>query len=274
MMKIFASDLDHPEGLAWSPAGWVAAGGEAGQVYRINPSTGEVTEIANTGGFILGMAFDGQENLYLCDMGRSAVLRLDTKSGQITDLTTGKIGRELKSPNFPVFHSDGRLFFSESGDWGARNGSIFCLHPNGEVTLESELVSAFTNGLAIDPTERYLYIVESENPQISRCAISANSLDAPEIIVKMPKTVPDGLVFTKSGDLIICCYRPDAIYIWNGTQLEEIINDWAGITLAAPTNAAFIGQNLDRFITANLAGRYLAELAISHKGAALKYPVR
>lgn len=26
MMKIFASDLDHPEGLAWSPSGWVAAG--------------------------------------------------------------------------------------------------------------------------------------------------------------------------------------------------------------------------------------------------------
>ncbi|MSW30993.1 MAG: hypothetical protein F2848_02605, partial [Actinobacteria bacterium] len=72
MMKIFASDLDHPEGLAWSPSGWVAAGGEAGQVYRINPATGEATEIANTGGFILGMAFDGEENLYLCDMGRNA----------------------------------------------------------------------------------------------------------------------------------------------------------------------------------------------------------
>jgi len=90
----------------------------------------------------------------------------------------------------------------------------------------------------------------------------------------MPKTVPDGLVFTKSGDLIICCYRPDAIYIWNGGQLEEIINDWAGKTLAAPTNAAFIGPNLDRFITANLAGRYLAELEVSHKGAALKYALR
>lgn len=274
MMKIFASDLDHPEGLAWSPSGWVAAGGEAGQVYRINPATGETTEIANTGGFILGMAFDGEENLYLCDMGRNAVLRLDTKTGDISDLTTGKVGRELKSPNFPVFHSDGRLFFSESGDWGARNGSIFCIHPNGEVTLESELAPAFTNGLAIDPTEKYLYVVESENPQISRCAISANSLSAPEVVVKMPMTVPDGLVFTKSGDLIICCYRPDAVYIWNGAQLEEIINDWAGITLAAPTNAAFIGQDLDRFITANLAGRYLAELAVPHKGAALKYPSR
>jgi len=274
MMKIFASDLDHPEGLAWSPTGWVAAGGEAGQVYRINPATGETTEIANTGGFMLGMAFDGEENLYLCDMGRNAVLRLDTKTGQISDLTTGKVGRELKSPNFPVFHSDGRLFFSESGDWGARNGSIFCIYPNGDVTLESQLVPAFTNGLAIDPTEKYLYIVESENPQISRCTITANSLGAPDIVVKMPQTVPDGLVFTKNGDLIICCYRPDAIYIWNGAELDEIINDWAGILLAAPTNATFIGQNLDRFITANLAGRYLAELEVPYKGAALKYPFR
>jgi len=273
MMKIFASNLDHPEGLAWSLSGWVAAGGEAGQVYRINPETGEANEIANTGGFILGMAFDGKDNLFLCDMGRKAVLRLDTKTGQISDLTTGKVDRELKSPNFPVFHSDGRLFFSDSGDWGAKNGSIFCIYPNGDVTLVSQSAPAFTNGLAIDSEEEYLYIVESENPQISRCPIAAKALGATEVVVKMPQTVPDGLVFTKEGALLICCYRPDAVFIWNGTLLEEIINDWAGITLAAPTNAAFIGQNLDRFVTANLAGRYLAELEIPYKGAALKYPL-
>ncbi|CAB5241046.1 unannotated protein [freshwater metagenome] len=274
MMKVFANNLDHPEGLAWSPSGWVAAGGEAGQVYRIDPATGEVNEIAQTGGFILGMAFDGQDNLYLCDMGRNAVLRLDTKTGEISDLTTGKVGRELKSPNFPVFHSDGRLFFSESGDWGSRNGSVFCIHPNGDVTLESEAVSAFTNGLAIDPVEKYLYIVESENPQISRCEILSNSLSAPELVVSMPQTVPDGLLFTTDGNLIICCYRPDAVFIWNGMHLEEIINDWAGILLAAPTNGAFIGKDHDRFITANLAGRYLAELEVPYTGAALNYPIR
>lgn len=272
-MKIFANDLDHPEGIAWSPQGWVAAGGEAGQVYRIDPATNEVTEIANTGGFILGMAFDGQNNLYLCDMGRSAVLRLNTQTGQIDDLTTGKIGRTLNSPNFPVFHSDGRLFFSESGDWGKRNGSVFCIHPNGDVTLESQEVGAFTNGLAIDPDEKYLYVVESENPQVSRCAISPTGISSPELVVSMPESVPDGLVFTSTGDLIICCYRPDAIYIWNGKKLEVVISDWSGIILAAPTNGAFIGADLDRFICANLAGRYVAELDIPHQGAKVKYPI-
>ncbi|MCX6428524.1 MAG: SMP-30/gluconolactonase/LRE family protein [Actinobacteria bacterium] len=274
MMKIFASDLDHPEGLAWSPRGWVAAGGEAGQVYRIDPANGAVTEIAHTGGFILGMAFDGEDNLYLCDMGRNAVLRLNTLTGEISDLTTGKVPRPLNSPNFPVFHSDGRLFFSESGNWGARNGSLYCIHPNGDVTVESEEVGAFTNGLAIDPDEKYLYVVESENPQISRCAISSDSLSSPELVVSMPQTVPDGLVFTSTGDLIICCYRPDAIFLWDGKKLSEIINDWSAILLAAPTNAAFIGENLERFVTANLAGRYLAELEIAHRGAKLKYPIR
>lgn len=273
-MKIFANDLDHPEGIAWSPQGWVATGGEAGQIYSIDPATNEVTQIADTGGFILGMAFDGNGDLYLCDLGRKAVLRLNIKTGQIDDLTTGKVSQPLKSPNYPVFHSDGRLFFSESGDWGERNGGIFCIHPNGDVTLESQEVSAFTNGLAIDPDEKYLYAVESEKPQISRCAISSTGISSPELVVSMPKTVPDGLVFTSKGDLIICCYRPDAIYLWNGTNLSEIINDWAGIALAAPTNGAFIGSDLDRFVCANLAGRYLAELEIPYQGAHLKYPIR
>jgi hypothetical protein len=30
----FADGLDHPEGVAWGPAGYVYAGGEAGQACR------------------------------------------------------------------------------------------------------------------------------------------------------------------------------------------------------------------------------------------------
>jgi len=271
-MRVFASDLDHPEGLAFSPQGWVAAGGESGQIYRIDAVSGQVKEIANTGGFLLGMAFDADSNLYICDMGRHAVLRYDVLTNEITDLTTGKVSVSLNSPNFPVFHSDGRLFFSDSGDWGAKNGRLFCIHPNGEVTLESKLLSSFTNGLAIDASEEYLYVVESEDPKVSRCALGKGGVGAPELVVAMPRTVPDGLAFAADGRLLICCYRPDAIFIWDGKSLSEVLNDWSGIFLGAPTNAAFIGEKLDRLISANLAARYLAEIEVSFSGMPLKYP--
>ena len=42
-LSVIASDLDHPEGVAWSPRGWLAAGGEAGQIYAIDPAARAAT---------------------------------------------------------------------------------------------------------------------------------------------------------------------------------------------------------------------------------------
>ena len=44
----FAEGLDHPEGLAFDREGNLWAGGEAGQIYRMDPR-GRVEEIANPG---------------------------------------------------------------------------------------------------------------------------------------------------------------------------------------------------------------------------------
>ena len=49
--------LDHPEGIAVTPDGLIFVGGEAGQIYRIDDDD-TATEVANTGGFILGIAAD------------------------------------------------------------------------------------------------------------------------------------------------------------------------------------------------------------------------
>jgi gluconolactonase len=32
---LLADGLDHPEGVTWGPDGFVYAGGEAGQIYRV-----------------------------------------------------------------------------------------------------------------------------------------------------------------------------------------------------------------------------------------------
>ena len=66
-LSVLVDGLDHAEGIACGPDGGVFAGGEAGQVYRIDIERAEFTEIANTGGFVLGMALDAAGNVYACD---------------------------------------------------------------------------------------------------------------------------------------------------------------------------------------------------------------
>jgi len=271
-ISFLATGLDHPEGVAWAPSGWLACGGEAGQIYRVDVTSGDWVKIADTGGFVLGLAMDAAERIYACDLGRHAVLRIDGTSGAVEAVTTGRNGYSLAAPNFPVFHPDGRLFFSDSGTWGARDGRVFCLHPDGELQLVSEEAPAFTNGLAIDPTSAWLYMVESEVPAISRSAIMPEGLTGHEVVLEMPRTVPDGLAFTADGRLLIGCYRPDAVMIWDGSTRDTLVDDWTGENLNAPTNLAFIGAGLDRLVTANLGGYHIAELAAGLRGAPLRYP--
>ena len=52
--EIFASGLDHPECCAFDRDGNLWAGGEAGQIYRID-ANGKPETIANVGGFCCGV---------------------------------------------------------------------------------------------------------------------------------------------------------------------------------------------------------------------------
>ena len=274
-ISFLTSGLDHPECVAWAPSGWLACGGEAGQIYRIDLAAGTHEQIADTAGFILGVTFDGAENIYACDMARHALLRIDPRSGNVEDLTTGRSEFEIRTPNSAVFHPDGRLFFSDSGAWGSNDGRIYCRHPDGTIRLVSQEASAFANGLAIDPDARWLYVAESQVPGISRLAITAEGLSGREVVLEMPRTVPDGLAFAADGRLLIGCYRPDAVMIWDGSTQDVLIDDWTGEDLAAPTNVAFIGEDLSRLVVANLGGYHIAELTglpPGLTGAPLRYP--
>src|SRR5205809_897222 len=65
--EVFASGLDHPECVAFDRDGHLWAGGEAGQVYRIDPA-GQVRTVATLGGFTGGIAFSPRgHDLYVCN---------------------------------------------------------------------------------------------------------------------------------------------------------------------------------------------------------------
>ena len=104
--------LDHPEGVAWGADGNWYAGGEAGQIYRI-ATDGAFTQVASTGGFVLGLALDGNHNIYACDLGQNKVFKVSA-AGDVSVYSDGSGDRKFAAPNYPVFADNGDLLPHQS----------------------------------------------------------------------------------------------------------------------------------------------------------------
>ena len=128
-VSTFVEGLDHPEGIACGVDGFIYAGGEAGQIYRVNPNNRYLEQFASTeGGFMAGLALDGDNNVYACAVGTQldgnagGVLRV-TKDGTVSTYSTGARSEPFRIPNYPVFDKEGYLYVSDSGEMYTNNWS-------------------------------------------------------------------------------------------------------------------------------------------------------
>src|SRR5262249_44981636 len=113
-VTIAATGFKGPEGVTVDREGNVYGGGSDGVIRKLSPD-GKVTEFARTGGRPAGMALDRQGNLFVCDVGKTAVLKV-SPSG-VVSLFADQVGNvKLCLPNFPVFDAEGNLYVSNSTD--------------------------------------------------------------------------------------------------------------------------------------------------------------
>lgn len=273
-VSVLVDGLDHVEGIAWGLDGYCYAGGEAGQIYRVDVNRGVATQIADTGGFILGLALDANHNIYACDTGNRAVMKI-TPDGSASKYATGAPHEPFYTPNYPAFDAEGNLYVCDSGDWKSDDGKIFKIKPNGDSEVWTRDLCEFPNGLCVGPNGNSLFVAMSLNPpRVAEIQILPDgSAGNMRTVVELPDAVPDGVAFDTDGNLYIACYRPDRIYRFSSVgKLEVLADDFEGTLIAAPTNIAFCGANRDILLSANLGRWHITRYETGAKGIALHYP--
>jgi sugar lactone lactonase YvrE len=241
--------LDHPECVAVGSDGSVWCGGERGQIYRVSPDGAWLEEVANTGGFVLGIAFAPDHSvLYACDLAARAVFTVDVASGTVETFADGFV-----TPNFPAVAPDGTVYVSDSNEQGTPGGGVYRFAPDGTGGLWCDTPLNFANGVAL--ADSSVYVVESFRPGVSRIPIGADGAAGPvEPVLDLPDTVPDGIAFGPDGLLYIGCYEPSQVLradLATG-EVETVLADPTAHLLCHPTNLAFRGSEL---FTSNL-GRW------------------
>lgn len=244
--------LQHAEGVAIGPDGWIWCGSENGEVLRIDPAGATIEQVATTGGFTLGLAFQGTRALFFCDLRNAAIFRHDLASGETRRFTQPGI----KIPNYPVVDAArNRLLVSDSFDFSKPGPGVWAYDLDagqGGLWYDRDLV--FANGMALAADGSALYVCETFARRVTRIAIEPDGRagDATPYAVDLPG-LPDGIAFDDRGTLFCGCYEPSRVLrIAPDGATEVYLEDPTAHLLCHPTNIAFDGAAL---YTSNL-GRW------------------
>jgi gluconolactonase len=269
-----AGDLNHPEGVAWDPtSGRVFAGGEGGEIYVVTLD-GEVTEVASSGGSMLGIAVDGKGRVYACDDGNGEVVRWDPADRKITTYARGVDGTDMDCPNVAAFGPDGMLYVTCSGEEG--RPEILRIAPGGEtVDRWTDAVPEYPNGALVVPDGCALIVVESHAQRLVRVEIGSEGVAGElTVIAELPDTDADGVALAADGSYWVTLYRPDGLVrIAPDGSIELVLDDHLAQTFDAPTNIAWVGTDLNRVVVANVGDTFLSIGDVGATGEALHYPL-
>jgi len=252
--EIYAKGLDHPECCAFDQQQNLWAGGEAGQIYRIDQNR-QVEEVARLGGFCAGIAFSPDQILYVCNPSLG-IVRVEP-SGQHTVFAEACAGRRIREANFLVFDRAGHLFATDSGEWKGTVGRLMRFETDG-TGMDVATGFGYANGLALAADEKSIFMVESDSNSVYRIELldGGTRKGAVEVYAKDVGHLPDGACLEANGNLLVTSYGSHELLSVDGSgKVSVLAHDPNGVMLGNPTNVTFGGPNFEELYVANL-GRW------------------
>lgn len=249
-MEVVAEGLGHPEGPYGLPDGRVVfANTYASEVGVWEPGKGKGT-YAKTGGgpnaCMLGS--DGFVYITQCPTvgawvapeKRPPSIQRAAPDGKVEVVVTEADGMKLKAPNDLTFGSDGRLYFTDSGDWDPINlpdpGYICVVEHDGTCHVLEELEPVYPNGIVAESGGAIVW-VESYTRRVVRRRPDGSS----DVIHELPEGhVPDGLKIDVDGNFWITTFSSGGVDVIGSDGSFIDFLETGGV----PLNCVFLGTSL------------------------------
>jgi gluconolactonase len=249
-IEVVAEGLGHPEGPYGLPDGRVVfANTYASEVGVWEPGKGKGT-YAKTGGgpnaCMLGS--DGFVYITQCPTvgawvapeKRPPSIQRAAPDGKVEVVVTEADGMKLKAPNDLTFGSDGRLYFTDSGDWDPINlpdpGYICVVEHDGTCHVLEELEPVYPNGIVAESGGAIVW-VESYTRRVVRRRPDGSS----DVIHELPEGhVPDGLKIDVDGNFWITTFSSGGVDVIGSDGSFIDFLETGGV----PLNCVFLGTSL------------------------------
>jgi sugar lactone lactonase YvrE len=201
-------EIDGPEEVAVDSQGRIYGGTQDGKIMVLT-SDGKLDVFAETYGRPLGMQFDKNENLIVCDADKG-LLSINPQ-GKITVLAASADNLPFKLTDALDIASDGTIYFTDaSSKYGHSehlydlleskpHGRLLSYHPdNGQIkVLLSELY--FANGVALSQEEDFLLVNETYRYRIVRYWLRGPQAGTQDIFIDNLPGFPDNISSNGQG---------------------------------------------------------------------------
>jgi sugar lactone lactonase YvrE len=207
--------MDGPEEVAVDSLGRVYAGTHDGKIKRLR-NDGSLEVYADTRGRPLGMKFDRDENLIVCD-GYKGLLSINPR-GEISVLATSADGKPLNFTDALDISSDGMIYFTDASARFGPEDNLYDLlesKPHGRFLSYNPLNKQvnvlldslyFANGVALSLEEDFVLVNETYRYRIVRYWLKGPRKGTHEVFMDNLPGFPDNISTRPDGNFWLALY--------------------------------------------------------------------